>query len=242
VKAIERATGRPRPDRIHPATRTFQALRIHVNGELDELVEALHGAERMLPEGGRLAVVTFHSLEDRIVKRFFASRAGRLPSGSRHLPDAAKGPEPSFELPFKGHLGASRTEAAARARAKRRLVDCISDLLGAVNVGEGVPDGGRCASMGAMGSPGLRGADQSRGAGSVPVDLPGNPSHPPDFAATTARMHRRSASSARKRGEACATGSVRPAEARFDTAMAAPEVTAPADQPAVGGDAPPSRK
>lgn len=119
VKAIERATGRPRPqDRIHPATRTFQALRIQVNGELDELVEALHAAERLLVPGGRLVVVTFHSLEDRIVKRFFASRGGRLPSASRHLPDAERGPEPSFELPFKGHLGASDEEAARNPRAR----------------------------------------------------------------------------------------------------------------------------
>lgn len=118
VKAIERATGRPRPDKIHPATRTFQALRIHVNGELDELVEALHAAERMLGEGGRLVVVTFHSLEDRIVKRFFAARAGKLPSGSRHLPEMARGPEPSFDLPFKGHVGASDEEAARNPRAR----------------------------------------------------------------------------------------------------------------------------
>ena len=118
VKAIERATGRPRPDRIHPATRTFQALRIHVNGELDELVEALHAAERMLVPGGRLVVVTFHSLEDRIVKRFFASRAGKLPSGSRHLPDQLQGPEPSFALPFKGHLGATDEEAHRNPRAR----------------------------------------------------------------------------------------------------------------------------
>ncbi len=119
VRAIERATGRPRPmDRIHPATRTFQALRIHVNGELDELVAALHAAERLLVPGGRLVVVTFHSLEDRIVKRFFAARAGKLPSGSRHLPDAVKGPEPSFTLAFKGHIGASAEEAARNPRAR----------------------------------------------------------------------------------------------------------------------------
>ncbi|MCA3555581.1 16S rRNA (cytosine(1402)-N(4))-methyltransferase RsmH [Aestuariivirga sp.] len=118
VRAIERVTGRPRPDKMHPATRTFQALRIHVNGELDELAGALHAAERLLPEGGRLVAVTFHSLEDRIVKRFFASRAGKLPAGSRHLPDAAKGPEPSFTLPFKGHIGASEDEARMNPRAR----------------------------------------------------------------------------------------------------------------------------
>ncbi len=119
VAAIEKATGRQRPqDRIHPATRTFQALRIHVNGELDELVEALHAAEKLLAPGGRLAVVTFHSLEDRIVKRFFTSRAGKLPSASRHLPEARMPPPPSFELPFKGHLEASAAETARNPRAR----------------------------------------------------------------------------------------------------------------------------
>ena len=119
VKAIERATGRQRPqDRTHPATRTFQALRIHVNSELDELVDALHAAERMLKPGGRLVVVTFHSLEDRIVKRFFASRGGKLPSASRHVLEFTTGPLPSFELPFKGHIGASDAEAHANPRAR----------------------------------------------------------------------------------------------------------------------------
>jgi 16S rRNA (cytosine1402-N4)-methyltransferase len=119
VRAIERATGRPRPqDRIHPATRTFQALRIHVNGELDELVAALHAAERLLKAGGTLVVVTFHSLEDRIVKRFLAARSGKLPSGSRHLPDRAAPPAPTFTLSHKGHVAASEAEARANPRAR----------------------------------------------------------------------------------------------------------------------------
>jgi 16S rRNA (cytosine1402-N4)-methyltransferase len=119
VAAIETATGPKRPqDRTHPATRTFQALRIHVNGELDELVAALHAAEMLLAPGGRLVIVTFHSLEDRIVKRFFASRAGKLPLASRHLPEAGKLPPPSFELPFKGHLDATDAEAARNPRAR----------------------------------------------------------------------------------------------------------------------------
>lgn len=84
---IEIVTPRKMKDKIHPATRVFQALRIFVNDELGELAEALFAAERALKPGGRLAVVTFHSLEDRIVKRFIADRSSN-PAGSRYLPEA----------------------------------------------------------------------------------------------------------------------------------------------------------
>ena len=150
VKAIERATGRQRPqDRTHPATRTFQALRIHVNAELDELVEALHAAERLLKPGGRLVLVTFHSLEDRIVKRFFASRGGKLPSASRHVLEFHHGPAPSFELPFKGHIGASEAETHANPRARSaKLRAGIRTIAGTMppihdEIGLSVPMGAR---------------------------------------------------------------------------------------------------
>ena len=86
ARLIEKAIGR-KPGDAHPATRSFQALRIAVNAEFDELVEGLFASERLLGEGGRLAVVTFHSLEDRIVKRFFDPEKGG-PAQSRHLPQA----------------------------------------------------------------------------------------------------------------------------------------------------------
>jgi 16S rRNA (cytosine1402-N4)-methyltransferase len=119
VRAIEKATGRQRPqDRIHPATRTFQALRIYVNQELEELALALSAAERMLNVGGRLAVVTFHSLEDRIVKRFFAERTGKLPPSSRHLPGREAASAARFTPVFKGHREPSEAEAARNPRAR----------------------------------------------------------------------------------------------------------------------------
>ena len=100
-----------------PATRTFQAIRIHLNAELDELEAGLAAAERILRPGGRLAVVTFHSLEDRIVKRFLKGRSGATPAGSRHRPMAANGPTPSFTKIAKP-VSASDAELASNPRAR----------------------------------------------------------------------------------------------------------------------------
>lgn len=103
---------------IHPATRTFQGLRIAVNDELGELVQALHAAERILRPGGRLAVVTFHSLEDRIVKQFFSARSGRAAQASRHLPSADAPTPRSFTMVTKGPVTASDSEVHANPRSR----------------------------------------------------------------------------------------------------------------------------
>jgi 16S rRNA (cytosine1402-N4)-methyltransferase len=119
VRAVERATGPQRAkDRTHPATRTFQALRIYVNAELDELVNALCAAEEILSVGGRLVVVTFHSLEDRIVKRFFAGRSARNKGISRYLPGETPLPPASFTQSERGHVEASPQEKTANPRSR----------------------------------------------------------------------------------------------------------------------------
>ncbi|HXO69009.1 MAG TPA: 16S rRNA (cytosine(1402)-N(4))-methyltransferase RsmH [Bradyrhizobium sp.] len=105
-----------KPGEIHPATRTFQALRIFVNEELDELHLALSAAERVLKPGGRLVVVSFHSLEDRMVKNFLSER-GKAGGGSRHLPETAQS-APSFRILTKRPVTAGDDEVRANPRAR----------------------------------------------------------------------------------------------------------------------------
>jgi 16S rRNA (cytosine1402-N4)-methyltransferase len=129
---------RHKPTDIHPATRTFQALRMFVNDELGELVSGLAAAERALKPGGRLAVVSFHSLEDRIVKSFFADR-GATSAGSRHRPEVKK-IEPTFNvltrrvvMPGEDEIAQNPRARSAKLRAAERTAapprDAMPDLL-----------------------------------------------------------------------------------------------------------------
>ncbi|HEY5338804.1 MAG TPA: 16S rRNA (cytosine(1402)-N(4))-methyltransferase RsmH [Rhizomicrobium sp.] len=103
---------------IHPATRTFQALRIHVNDELGELERGLEAAERVLHAGGRFAVVAFHSLEDRIVKRFFTERGKPQPAGSRHAPQTRAARAQTFRLISSKPRMPTEAETARNPRAR----------------------------------------------------------------------------------------------------------------------------
>jgi 16S rRNA (cytosine1402-N4)-methyltransferase len=111
VRSVVRASGG-----IDPATRSFQALRIYVNDELGELAAGLFAAERLLKPGGRLVLVAFHSLEDRIVKTFLAARSGR-PAASRHQPQRTP-LEPTFRLLTKKPVEPGAGEVAANPRAR----------------------------------------------------------------------------------------------------------------------------
>ncbi len=118
AEVVRKALGHKPGMKKDPATRTFQAIRIHLNQELEELEGGLEAAERVLKPGGRLAVVTFHSLEDRLVKRFLRERSGSVPAGSRHLPAKADaGPAATFEAVAKP-VRAGEAETAANHRAR----------------------------------------------------------------------------------------------------------------------------
>jgi 16S rRNA (cytosine1402-N4)-methyltransferase len=132
---IERLLPRPKPGQPHAATRSFQALRIAVNDELGELVRGLAAAEAALRPGGWLAVVTFHSLEDRIVKRYLALRSGSAPRGSRHAPEAAE-QAPRFALVTRKAVTPDAAELAANPRArsaKLRIARRLDAPAGAVD-------------------------------------------------------------------------------------------------------------
>jgi 16S rRNA (cytosine1402-N4)-methyltransferase len=118
LATIVRSVVPAQPGGIDPATRSFQALRIAVNDELGELDRGLAAAERLLAPGGRLAVVAFHSLEDRAVKEFLRRRSDAAPRGSRHLPDAGRGPAASFRLLSKKPIRPCEAEEARNPRAR----------------------------------------------------------------------------------------------------------------------------
>ncbi len=115
---IETALGGRRGARIHPATLTFQALRMYVNDELGELARGLAAAERLLRPGGRLVVVTFHSLEDRFVKQWLRGRAGEGRDTPRHLPLRGARPEPTFRLAFSKAQTPSEKEVETNPRSR----------------------------------------------------------------------------------------------------------------------------
>jgi 16S rRNA (cytosine1402-N4)-methyltransferase len=131
AKCVEKVLGRHPKDRIHPATRTFQALRIYVNRELDELADALMAAERILKPGGRLVVVTFHSLEDRLVKRFLKDRA-EPSGGSRHLPQI-EDEQLTFQQQKRGAMAASQRESDRNPRARSAKLRAANRTAAPVN-------------------------------------------------------------------------------------------------------------
>lgn len=112
---------RPKPGQSHPSTRAFQAIRIWVNDEFGQLVAGLAAAERALRPGGKLAVVSFHSLEDRIVKRFMQARSNSAGGGSRHAPEMAQ-EAAAFTLPFRRAIGPDEAELAVNPRSRSALL------------------------------------------------------------------------------------------------------------------------
>ena len=117
AKIIESCLPRPKPGQSHPATRSFQAIRIAVNDEYGQLAEGLEAAERVLKPGGHLAVVTFHSVEDRMVKRFLQQRGGGTGNANRYAP-VTQAEVPAFEVLTKKAVGPDEAELAANPRAR----------------------------------------------------------------------------------------------------------------------------
>ncbi|MFN3209259.1 MAG: 16S rRNA (cytosine(1402)-N(4))-methyltransferase RsmH [Roseovarius sp.] len=117
AEIIENSLPRAKPGQAHPATRSFQAIRIAVNDEYGELVEGLEAAERALKPGGHLAVVTFHSIEDRMVKRFLADKTGSTGGGSRHAPVVERA-APTFRQDTRKAIGPDDAEVAQNPRAR----------------------------------------------------------------------------------------------------------------------------
>jgi 16S rRNA (cytosine1402-N4)-methyltransferase len=138
---IETACGGRRGERMHPATQSFQALRMYVNDELGELGRALVAAEKILKPGGRLVIVAFHSLEDRLVKTWLKERAGKTGGASRHIPLGKPGPAPAFNLltakaivPGEKELESNPRARSAKLRAAVRTLaparpDPVEDLM-----------------------------------------------------------------------------------------------------------------
>ena len=117
AEIVKSCLPRQKPGQSHPATRSFQALRIAVNEEYDELFEGLAAAERALKPGGLLGVVTFHSVEDRMVKRFMQLRSGATGNANRFAPEV-EGPPPAFELVGRKAVAANDDELAVNPRAR----------------------------------------------------------------------------------------------------------------------------
>lgn len=117
AEAVEGCLPRAKPGQSHPATRTFQALRIAVNDEYKELYQGLMAAERVLAPRGKLAVVTFHSIEDRMVKRFLTARSGGGGNANRYAPEADRA-DPAFTLKSRKAISASKAEVDANPRAR----------------------------------------------------------------------------------------------------------------------------
>lgn len=145
---IESCLPRSKPGQSHPATRSFQALRIAVNGEYEELFEGMLAAERALKPGGLLAVVTFHSVEDRMVKRFFQHRAGRTGRANRYAPELVETPN-QFELVTRKAVGPDDEELAENPRSRSarlrvgRRTDAEPEEISAKELGMPQLKGGR---------------------------------------------------------------------------------------------------